>query len=440
MKLRALVLLATITVACEKPSMSSPDGMPMADATADAHPSGYEAWVAMCAKGNGDQITERFCAGEGPPPIHSISDLEQLLDMRPANTTMAVTTLSTGVSLRLVTPLNPRVIFIRETITDPRFTIVSFARGEPMVELVADDPAAQTLRFFLLKFELPCSATGCNNADLLTPTIESGWTDYELLDEDGVENTVVDCKTCHQVDGPGTRKILRMQELRNPWHHWTFSGGVTDWFHYAHDRESTYGGFPTDHPAAQDPGVLESFLFRHGFGDQPNMFDSFVIGRELATSGTSPTWEALYNNAVIGNAIPPPTFMPIHTDPAKAVPMYEAYRAVMSGSLPRAQLPDVRNIFSADALASMSIRPKPGLDGPGILVHMCAQCHNGRLDPSLSRARFDVMKLDEMSREEKDEAITRLELPDDAPGKMPPPRFRTLSPDEQALAIDALAE
>jgi hypothetical protein len=440
MKLCAFVLLATTAVACEKPSMSTPDGMPMADVVPDARPSGYDAWAAMCAKRYGDQISERFCAGNGPPKLQSISDLEQLLDMRTANTTMSVTTLSTGVSLRLVTPLNPRVILIRETITDPRFTILSFARGEPMVELVADDPAAQTLRFFLLKFQLPCAPT-CNNADLLTPTIESGWTDYELLDEDGVENSVVDCKTCHQVDGPGTRKILRMQELRNPWLHWTFSGGVSDWFHYAHDQESTYGGFPTDSIAAEDPGILESFLFRHGFGEQPNMFDSFVIGRELAENhGTSPTWEGLYNNAVIGNAIPPPTFMPSHTNPAKAVPMYDAYRAVINGSLARDELPDVRDIFSGDALASMSIRPKPGLDGRGIVIHMCSQCHNARLDQTLSRARFNAMDLDAMSRAEKDEAIVRLELPDDAPGKMPPPRFRTLSPEELALVVEELAK
>jgi hypothetical protein len=50
------------------------------------------------------------------------------------------------------------------------------------------------------------------------------------------------------------------------------------------------------------------------------------------------------------------------------------------------------------------------------------------------------MDLDAMSRAEKDEAIVRLELPDDAPGKMPPPRFRTLSPEELALVVEELAK
>jgi mono/diheme cytochrome c family protein len=113
---------------------------------------------------------------------------------------------------------------------------------------------------------------------------------------------------------------------------------------------------------------------------------------------------------------------------------------VINGSLARDELPDVRDIFSGDALASMSIRPKPGLDGRGIVIHMCSQCHNARLDQTLSRARFNAMDLDAMSRAEKDEAIVRLELPDDAPGKMPPPRFRTLSPEELALVVEELAK
>ena len=36
---------------------------------------------------------------------------------------------------------------------------------------------------------------------------------------------------------------------------------------------------------------------------------------------------------------------------------------------------------------------KPGLDGKGLLVQMCQSCHNPNLDQSISRARFDVTKL-----------------------------------------------
>lgn len=119
--------------------------------------------------------------------------------------------------------------------------------------------------------------------------------------------------------------------------------------------------------------------------------------------------------------------------------MFDAYRAVIAGTLPRDQLPDPASIVSDAALPFMSIRPKPGLDGRGILVHMCSQCHNSRLDQTLSRARFNVMTLDAMSRQERDLAITRLQLPDSDPLKMPPPRFRTLSDKERARAITELA-
>jgi hypothetical protein len=139
---------------------------------------------------------------------------------------------------------------------------------------------------------------------------------------------------------------------------------------------------------------------------------------------------------VQGLAIPPPYFGVDQTDPNKTEAMIAAYRSVMAGTLPHDQLPDIRLIVRDDLLSSMSIRPKPGLDGRGILVHMCSQCHNSRLDQSLSRARFNATTLDTMSRQERDVAIVRLELPDSHPQKMPPPRFRSLSDAERALVIE----
>jgi hypothetical protein len=54
----------------------------------------------------------------------------------------------------------------------------------------------------------------------------------------------------------------------------------------------------------------------------------------------------------------------------------------------------------------LSFRPSTDLvtagDGHGILVQICQQCHNPSLDQTLTRAKFDVTKLDTLSREEKD--------------------------------------
>ena len=57
---------------------------------------------------------------------------------------------------------------------------------------------------------------------------------------------------------------------------------------------------------------------------------------------------------------------------------------------------DTRGTFSDilldAALPDMSIRPKAGLDGRGILVHMCTMCHNDKLDQTISRAQFEREK------------------------------------------------
>ena len=106
-------------------------------------------------------------------------------------------------------------------------------------------------------------------------------------------------------------------------------------------------------------------------------------------------------------------------DPAKVPPMIQAYVDVISGALPRDQLPAINDLVRDDALADMSIRPKAGLDGKSILEHMCAMRHNAMLDHTISRARFDVTRLSACPRDLKDEAIRRLMLEQDA-AHMPP--------------------
>jgi hypothetical protein len=156
-------------------------------------------------------------------------------------------------------------------------------------------------------------------------------------------------------------------------------------------------------------------------------------------TGTSATWQALYDKAVAGQEIPPPYFGELQTDQTKVDAMSTAYIGVMNGSLARELLPDIRATLADAALPAMSIRPKAGLDGRGILVHMCGRCHNSRLDQSLTRARFNVETLDTLPRVVKDGAIQRIQLPDTDKHKMPPIRFHELSPEERALAISALA-
>jgi mono/diheme cytochrome c family protein len=85
----------------------------------------------------------------------------------------------------------------------------------------------------------------------------------------------------------------------------------------------------------------------------------------------------------------------------------------------------------------MGLGVEPDLDGKGVLLQACAQCHNDRLDQNLSRARFNT-DLENLDRVEKDRAITRLRIPAGEPSAMPPAGFRELSDQARDRLIELL--
>src|SRR5439155_18570346 len=116
-------------------------------------------------------------------------------------------------------------------------------------------------------------------------------------------------------------------------------------------------------------------------------------------------------------------------DPAKLTKMSDAYKKYMAGGA--SDLPDVRDVFYDVGLRDMGFAPKAGLTPRAMLTQMCQQCHHSLLDPTLSREKFLVDKLDTMSRDEKNLAIDRLKLPDNDRLAMPPVLFRTFSDAER---------
>ena len=81
----------------------------------------------------------------------------------------------------------------------------------------------------------------------------------------------------------------------------------------------------------------------------------------------------------------------------------------------------------------MGFAPKAGLDGRGLLVQLCQECHHSELDMTVTREKFLTDKLDQMNREEKDLAIKRIETPIESRLAMPPALFRTITPEEKQL-------
>jgi hypothetical protein len=75
----------------------------------DALPPGYDQWAAVCGKHYGDAVSAAMCAGNQPPSITSIAELEQRLDMNRNNSTLSFTGLSTGLGLHMVTPIGSRI-------------------------------------------------------------------------------------------------------------------------------------------------------------------------------------------------------------------------------------------------------------------------------------------------------------------------------------------
>jgi hypothetical protein len=245
-----------------------------------------------------------------------------------------------------------------------------------------------------------------------------------------------------------------MNELAAPWTHWFAQdneGGkalVEDYL--AAKGDERLAGMDSVSILESRPTDLEQLVRFVNKLPQPMDFNSDAIEREVRGSasgqpydnsvpGSSPTWSELFARAQSGAAMTVPYHDVKVTDPQKLARASAAYSAFRAGQLARDALPDIRDVLPDDEalLAEMGMTTTPGADGAAVLTEACSLCHNARLDPTLTRARFRA-DLVGISREEKDEAVRRLMLPPDNPLAMPPARLRALSPQARARAIEAL--
>jgi mono/diheme cytochrome c family protein len=425
--------------------------------------SGQAQNMETCRHPGNDLVRDLFC-GPTPARFTSLVELERALQLDAEHlgglTGLAVTAHSTALGIRSVSAINPRVLLLCLEFESVELVVLGFTRGEQLVELVVRDRDDKELRFYVVSFSQACndSARGCLPGDLLTEAVEQDWLEVTLYDETTLRNTPLDCATCHQPEGPNTPKLLRMQELETPWTHWFSKGteggrALLDDYRAAKGDEA-YAGVPGARLERATPGGLSMLALYSSAPTQPNMFDSRAIEAEVRDSaaalggaqpvdnsvpGDSTTWRAVYDQAKRGAAIAVPYHDVKVTDPDKLERMTAAYQTYRSGELAREALPDIRDVFPDDPrrLAEMGMGTEPGMDGEAVLLQACSQCHNPRLDPSLSRARFRA-DLVGMSRNEKDLAIERLRLPQSDPFVMPPTRLRVLTKEARERAIEAL--
>lgn len=430
-------------------------------------PTGTTQWTSLCARGYSDPIAEAFCTSVAAPSIDGIATLRTLLGLDgdfvggvSGTVSLAAVHHSSAVGGRLVTPLTPRVFFVHQPpVLDEPYLVMAFGRGEPLVEFVTRDGVTGDPRFYLLRFNLACETTseGCALADLLTVDVESNWTDWSLYDDSDVASTTLDCLRCHQPDGPGTPRFLLMQEQRFPWNHWfnPFTAenvAAVSAFQDAHG-DSTYASVPVEDYSPITPRAVETLVDLYNPEVQPRIYDSLAINQELSVGTTSPTWEALFADAVgatpvpyAGNPIVDGNWdfsnpsAPVIDDASPFGQAVATFRGVVDGSVPPEQMPDPRNLWLPEALVGARHRAQPGLDAGELLQDMCGACHNDRLDPTLPRAAFDVGRLGEMTRAEKDGVIERLQLPERDVRRMPPARFHTLREAERDVLVAELQQ
>jgi hypothetical protein len=451
----------------------------------DGLPTGAAQFTALCARlatrNVNDQVRAAFCSANRPN-ITSLTQLQAALGLGfPANPNpgrnnngdpgngpaFALSGHSSSLVTRSVSAINPRAILFTRSNGNatPGFVAMGFVRGDQFVEIIAHDRTSGALDFYLGRFTQACNvANACKPGDLLTPAGETNWTTFQIYDEGDLKNTSVDCTQCHQPGGPATARILRMQELQDPWNHWfrdNRAGGqalIAD-YRAAKGNEG-YAGIPGALIGSSDPALLEDLVRDNGFGNQPNQFNSGNIQNQVNQTagqpqnndvpGTSTTWNTIFNRAVAGQNIPVPYHDVKITESATLNTMTQAYQGFLAGTLAASALPDLRNVFKTSRLFEMAgIAARPGLDGAGIVTSMCTQCHNSRLDQTITRARFNV-DLAAMSNPagglltaaernaEIGVAITRLSMPPDDVRKMPPESMKTLSAAEIGLVTTYL--
>lgn len=431
----------------------------------------------VCARNNGDRVAQALCGGV---QLSSIAELTEALAFE--SPFFSLTANSSSLVGRDVSALNPRLIvgekstfsFEGGDLTSlERLMALGFARGEQFVELMAFDPVSDDLNFYLLMFEQSCNANedGCQTADLITPAIESNWTRWTLYQDTDLANTSLDCAVCHQPLGVGTPKVPRLQEINNSWTHWfpvhpaqqsggwSSGGGGTvglppqdsgthgtrssevlwNMFVEMHGSDPTYGGVPIAELQAAAAGPdIETFvrtfmsarelppeLSIPPFGNAADN-DYFLDSPSMEVNGAASSWSSEYERVAQGDRLPLPSYKIDITSDLDRQEAIDSYKAVTDGVAPPDSLVHPSGAIAYDSMVEMSVVPREDATAEEILSHMCARCHNSKLDPSLSRARFDATALGELTAFEKLTIADRISRPHEDKFMMPPRRFGTM--------------
>lgn len=425
-RVRAIVCALPVTIfACSSPAGDARRASAV-DYLEDL-PTGETQRQRVCARGHEDRFAKSLCPESGAPPeIRKLADLQTLAWISPLDSPFALTAQSTSSVARSTTVLNPRAIFYPAAGSGDPYTFLGFARGDGFAEVIALDPETNEPNFYFIRYLRACDPD-CSLAERFSPESETGWEEVSVYDDIDLHDTALDCLMCHQPDGTGTRRILRMQELSDPWTHWlkrgTASEPLLDTFLGSHPGES-YAGIPFDSIDASNPASLEFFMFQSGHSGQPNEYPSATVEAE----GRGPAWLALHATAIAGEAISPPYWDVSPFDPVKVADASIRYRDVQSGARPASDMPDLADLFLESAYPDLGFTAaNEALTGADVVRHRCGICHNGKF-PGIRRNNFDVNDYPAaLSSDMRALVLERIRLPASDRHRMPPVLFSDLT-------------
>ncbi len=446
------------------PEDSVASGFPPDEAWLRALGTGPTQTARVCSRRSGDRIARALCA-DPAAPIASLVNLYRRLGLaNPDEREFATTTHSLGLGARFVSAANPRTIVFRKDGTPipyERFAVAAFARGEQVVELVGLDRATLDYNFYLLRFEQRCSASRCTPADLLTSAVEDAWTGWTLYSDADLEDTPLDCLSCHRPFGPGTPKQLLMRQTASPWLHWGDFRGA-----YEHricpaptsvypgpwipgdglnllvtleGKAGRYAAIPVEELAKAPSGERFGLFLTEAentlrLDRQPRDypygqldFGSTEALCEPLETGTSPTWERQRRES-LSRGLPVPFYGADVLDPEKRgeLGVDRAGFLARHAALPAFEV--AMDLIDKEVQVAVGFTPRSDDSAPQLFREMCSRCHGKSTEPRLRRARFDAESLESVEPAVARSVRNRIALPVTSPELMPPLRVGTLPP------------
>lgn len=425
--------------------------------------SGATQTARVCARGARDRVATVLCDPK-TPTIRSLDDLYRVLDLGAQKRATAVTTHSLGLSAHAVSEANPRVLtFIDSVKATPisldQINAVAFSRGEQAVELVGFDPSSMDYNFYLLTFRQCCNLTRCTPEDLLSENVEKDWADWTLYVDGDLEDTPLNCRSCHQPYGGDSRKMLLMRQVLDPWMHWSdFHGGTErsicpeppagdgpgktvatvnplEVLRAVEGPGGHYAGIPMSELEATPSGKrLTDFMVDanntvraypgRDQADEQLYFQTREVLCERFYSGASPTFEENRRRS-FAHGQPVPYYGPDVLDPEARRKLIADWAGTLRAASERDPFELAASFLAADVQPATGFTPRAEDSGETILQAACLRCHRANTDPSLRRARFNA-EAGSIDPATFREVQRRLRLPVSSADRMPPERFTTL--------------